>query len=145
MEAKFNSTMKSLNKKVTFNNSKKKVAKTGVDKPTLKKKEGNHPKKWKAPKQGDKKEVEFKGQTWYWYGKETGGKCEKWQAHKPKECKGLATSAAGDKRKRESIGPDKRKLIERKLKVAKTYIAKMEQFAEKKTKTASDGVDGLTH
>ena len=135
LEAKFNSTMKSLNKKVTFDNSKKQVAKKGADKPSSKKKEGDHPKKWKAPKQGDKKEVEFKGHTWYWCGKDTGGKCEKWRAHKPKECKGLATSAAGDKRKRESIGPDKRKSIEKKLKVAKAYIAKMEQFAEKDTTT----------
>jgi len=138
LEAKFNSTMKSLNKKVTFDNSKKKVAKTGADKPSSKKKEGDHPKKWKAPKQGDKKEVEFKGHTWYWCGKDTGGKCEKWRAHKPKECKGLATSAAGDKRKRESIGPDKRKSIEKKLKVAKAYIAKMEQFAEKDTTTEDE-------
>jgi hypothetical protein len=138
LEAKFNSTMKSLNKKVTFDNSKKKIIKTGTDKPSSKKKEGDHPKKWKAPKQGDKKEVEFKGHTWYWCGKDTGGKCEKWRAHKPKECKGLATSAAGDKRKRESIGPDKRKSIEKKLKVAKAYIAKMEQFAEKDTTTEDE-------
>ena len=138
LEAKFNSTMKSLNKKVTFDNSKKQVAKKGADKPSSKKKEGDHPKKWKAPKQGDKKEVEFKGHTWYWCGKDTGGKCEKWRAHKPKECKGLATSAAGDKRKRESIGPDKRKSIEKKLKVAKAYIAKMEQFAEKDTTTEDE-------
>ena len=138
LEAKFNSTMKSLNKKVTFDNSKKQVAKKGADKPSSKKKEGDHPKKWKAPKQGDKKEVEFKGHTWYWCGKDTGGKCEKWRAHKPKECKGLATSAAGDKRKRESIGPNKRKSIEKKLKVAKAYIAKMEQFAEKDTTTEDE-------
>ena len=138
LEAKFNSTMKSLNKKVTFDNSKKQVAKKGADKPSSKKKEGDHPKKWKAPKQGDKKEVEFKGHTWYWCGKDTGGKCEKWRAHKPKECKGLATSATGDKRKRESIGPDKRKSIEKKLKVAKAYIAKMEQFAEKDTTTEDE-------
>ena len=138
LEAKFNSTMKSLNKKVTFDNSKKQVAKKGADKPSSKKKEGDHPKKWKAPKQGDKKEVEFKGHTWYWCGKDTGGKCEKWRAHKPKESKGLVTSATGDKRKRESIGPDKRKSIEKKLKVAKAYIAKMEQFAEKDTTTEDE-------
>jgi hypothetical protein len=47
----------------------------------------------------------------------------------------LATSAAGDKQKRESIGPDKRKSIKEKLKDTKTYIAKMEQFAEKDTTT----------
>jgi hypothetical protein len=98
----------------------------------------HHPKKWKAPKQGDKKEVKFKGHTWYWCSKGTGGKCEKWRAHKPKECKGLATSAAGDKQNRELIGPDKRKLIEKKLKVAKAYIAEMEQFEEKDTTTEDE-------
>ncbi len=50
----------------------------------------------------------------------------------------MATSAAGDKQKRESIGPDKRKSIEKKLKVAKAYIAKMEQFAEKDTTTEDE-------
>ena len=68
----------------------------------------DHPKKWKAPKSNDKKEVEFKGHTWYWCGKETGGKCEKWRAHKPSECKGLSSDAgAKDKRKRDSKGSDK--------------------------------------
>jgi hypothetical protein len=127
LEAKFNSTMKSLYKKVSFESSKKKVAKTVADKPSSKKKEGDHPKKWKAPKQGNKKKVEFKGRT-----------------------KGLATSAAGDKQKREWIGPHKRKPIEKKIKVAMAYMAKVEQFAEKdtrqqKTKAASDGAGGLTH
>jgi hypothetical protein len=66
LEAKFNSTMRSLNKKVTFESSKKKQgSKSGGDKLNSKKKEGDHPKKWKAPKQGEKKEVEFKGHTWY--------------------------------------------------------------------------------
>jgi hypothetical protein len=50
-----------------------------------------------------------------------------------------APSAAGDKQKRESVGPDKRKSIEKKLKVAKAYIAKMEQFAEKDTTTEDKG------
>ena len=132
LEAKFNSTMKSLNKKVTFESSKKKQgSKSGGDKLNSKKKEGDHPKKWKAPKQGEKKEVEFKGHTWYWCGKDTGGKCEKWRAHKPKECKGLGADASGDKRKRDSTGSDKKKSIEKKLKVAKAYIAKMEQSVER--------------
>jgi hypothetical protein len=132
LEAKFNSTMKSLNKKVTFDSSKKKQgSKSGGDKLNSKKKEGDHPKKWKAPKQGEKKEVEFKGHTWYWCGKDTGGKCEKWRAHKPKECKGLGADATGDKRKRDSTGSDKKKSIEKKLKVAKAYIAKMEQSVER--------------
>jgi hypothetical protein len=33
-------------------------------------------------------EQEYNGCTWYWCGKLTGGKCEKWHAHNPKECKG---------------------------------------------------------
>ena len=132
LEAKFNSTMKSLNKKVTFESSKKKQgSKSGGDKLNSKKKEGNHPKKWKAPKQGEKKEVKFKGHTWYWCGKDTGGKCEKWRAHKPKECKGLGADAPGDKQKRDLTGSDKKKSIEKKLKVAKAYIAKMEQSVER--------------
>ena len=49
LEAKFNSTMKSLNKKVSFEKSKKKGTKSGGEKQTSKKKEGDHPKKWKAP------------------------------------------------------------------------------------------------
>jgi hypothetical protein len=36
------------------------------------------------------------------------------------------------------IGPDKRKLIEKKLKVAKAYIAEMEQFEEKDTTTEDE-------
>ena len=139
LEAKFNSTMKSLNKKVTFDSSKKKQgSKSGGDKLSSKKKEGDHPKKWKAPKQGEKKEVEFKGHTWYWCGKDTGGKCEKWRAHKPKECKGLGADASGDKRKRDSTGSDKKKSIEKKLKVAKAYIAKMEQSVERDTTEDED-------
>ena len=131
--------MKSLNKKVSHESSKKKkAAKSGGDKQSSKKKEGDHPKKWKAPKPGDKKEVDFQGHMWYWCGKDTGGKCEKWRAHKPKECKGLAADAAGDKRKRESTGSDKKKAIEKKLKVAKAYVAKMEQSVEKDTTEDED-------
>jgi hypothetical protein len=113
LEAKFKLTMRTLNKKVSFDGSlKKKGAKSGVDKSGSKKKgqkDEDHPKKWKAPKPNDKKEVEFKGQTWYcWCGKETGGKCEKWRAHKPSKCKGLSSDAgAKDKRKRDSKGSEK--------------------------------------
>ena len=116
----------------TFESSKKKQgSKSGADKPNSKKKEGDHPKKWKAPKQREKKDDKFKGHTWYWCGKDTGGKCEKWRAHKPKECKGLGVDAPADKQKRDLTGSDKKKSIEKKLKVAKAYIAKMEQLVEK--------------
>lgn len=45
LEAKFNSTMKLLNKKVSFKISKKIAAKVGGGKQNLKRKDGNHPKK----------------------------------------------------------------------------------------------------
>ena len=133
LEAKFKSTIKSLGKKVSFDKSKKSAKPVGNKHSSKKNDDDDHPKKWKAPKQGDKKEAEFNGYTWYWCGKDTGGKCEKWRAHKPKECKGLAsTEATGDKRKRDSTGSDKKKrTIEKKLKIAKAYIAKMEQAADK--------------
>jgi hypothetical protein len=133
LEAKFKSTMKSLSKKVSFDGSaKKKGAKSGTDKSTPRKKgqkDEDHPKKWKAPKPNDKKEVEFKGHTWYWCGKDTGGKCEKWRAHKPSECKGLGSDGgtAKDKRKRDGKGSDKGKSVAKKLKIAKAYVAKLEQ------------------
>jgi hypothetical protein len=145
LEAKFKSTMKSLSKKVSFDGSaKKKGAKSGTDKPTPRKKgqkDEDHPKKWKAPKPNDKKEVEFKGHTWYWCGKDTGGKCEKWRAHKPSECKGLGSDGgtAKDKRKRDGKGSVKGKSVAKKLKIAKAYVAKLEQqSAADKSDTSSD-------
>jgi hypothetical protein len=143
LEAKFKSTMKTLNKKVSFDgSSKKKGAKSGANKSGSKKKgqkDEDHPKKWKAPKSSDKKEVEFKGHTWYWCGKETGGKCEKWRAHKPSECKGLSSDAgARDKRKRDSKGSDKENSFAKKLKVAKAYVAKLEQQLADKSDSSSD-------
>lgn len=132
LEAKFKSTIKTLGKKASFDSSKKKSTKSGGDKQGSKTKDGDHPKKWKAPANGEKKEVEFKGHTWHWCGKDTGGKCEKWRAHKPKECKGLASDAdtAGDKRKRDSKGSDKKKKNDKKLKIAKAYVAKMAETAD---------------
>jgi hypothetical protein len=51
-------------------------------------KSGEYPKTWAAPKPGDKKEAKYytKDHMFYWCGKDTGGKCKKWQAHQPKEC-----------------------------------------------------------
>ena len=105
------------------------------------KKEGDHPKKWQAPKSGDKKEAMYKGHMWYWCGKETGGKCEKWRAHKPKECKGIAN--AGTKREGgENDKKDNKKHLAKKLKVAKAYIARIEkQAAEAETTSGTDSDD----
>jgi hypothetical protein len=43
----------------------------------------------------------------------------------------LGVDAPADKQKRDLTGSDKKKSIEKKLKVAKAYIAKMEQSVEK--------------
>ena len=144
LEAKLTSTMKSLNKKVSFElgkksvgkvykaNNKDKPAKSGEDK-------DDHPKNREAPKPGDKKEIKYKGHTWYWCGKDTGGKCEKWRAHKPKECKGGAP-IAGDKRKPDANAANKRGAMAKKLKIAKAYVAKLEQRANNND-DATDGDD----
>ena len=147
LEAKFDSTVKSLNKKVSFEKKKGGGGKKGADKKAGgkkdgdAKKEGDHPKKWQAPKSGDKKEAMYKGHMWYWCGKETGGKCEKWRAHKPKECKGIAN--AGTKREGgENDKKDNKKHLAKKLKVAKAYIARIEkQAAEAETTSGTDSDD----
>ena len=101
-EAKFDSTVKSLNKKVSFERNKKggggvkmHAGKGGKrDGDDSKNKGDDHPENWPAPKSVDKMEVTFKGHTWYWCGRDTGGKCEKWRAHKLMECKGIAESGS---------------------------------------------------
>ncbi|KAI2497325.1 hypothetical protein MHU86_17198 [Fragilaria crotonensis] len=133
LEAKFDSMVKSLNKKVSLERKKgdgggkKNKEKSGGKKDGDFKKDGDHPKKWQAPKAGDKKESMYKGHMWYWCGKETGGKCEKWRAHKPKECRGIADSSTmqeGENNKKED-----KKYLAKKLKVAKAYIARIEKHA----------------
>ena len=134
LEAKLDSTVKTINKKVSYELGRKTAAKKGGASDKGKKKEtkskGGHPKTWPQPKGDEKKERKFNDQTWYWCGKDTGGKCEKWRVHKPKECMGAA--APGAKREADSdakkIGKDK---LAKKLKVAKAYVARMEkQVAE---------------
>jgi hypothetical protein len=134
LEAKLDSTVKTINKKVSYELGKKTAAKKGGASDKGKKKEtkskGGHPKAWPQPKGDEKKERKFNDQTWYWCGKDTGGKCEKWRVHKPKECMGAA--APGAKREADSdakkIGKDK---LAKKLKVAKAYVARMKkQVAE---------------
>lgn len=79
LEAKLTSSMKSLNKKVTFEMSKNKTgkkqannAKGGSTKTNKGGTKSDHPKTWPPPKPGDKKEAEYKGYSWYWCGKDTG-------------------------------------------------------------------------
>ena len=69
LEAKLTSTMKTLNKKVSFELGKKQGKGAGKPKGTDRKNgkqskakggDGEHPKSWPAPKVGDKKTVEYK-------------------------------------------------------------------------------------
>ncbi|KAI2496052.1 hypothetical protein MHU86_18473 [Fragilaria crotonensis] len=135
LEAKLETTVKNLNKKVSFELGKKTSGKKTSDKSKNKKghnKQKGHPKTWSKPKQGDKKEVEHKGFTWYWCGKDTGGKCEKWRAHKPNECKGGAQASSGSKREATDTSNDKgdkKEKLAKKLKIAKAYVARIEKQA----------------
>lgn len=52
--------------------------------------------RWKGPTHANMKEVSFSGDTWCWAcGKNTGGKCEKLRAHKPKESKCFGSDTSG--------------------------------------------------
>ena len=90
LEAKLTTNLKNLNKKVSFELGKKgkpsgKTKSDGKRKPK-KDDDDKHPKHMSPPKTGDPKSVMYRGHKWHWCGKETGGKCEKWRAHDPKEC-----------------------------------------------------------
>jgi hypothetical protein len=94
-----------------------------------------HPKLWDRPKAGDHVERKYRERTWYWRGKFTGGKCEKWRAHNPKDCKGdrsleemqksfTQTPPAEPFKKRQVS-----KNLEKKLKIAKAYTVQFELTA----------------
>ena len=133
LEAKLESSVKTLNKKVSFELGKKKGSdKKKNDKFHKKKaKTGDHHKDWPKPKSEDKKKVSYKGHDWHWCGKDTGGKCECWRAHKPTECKGMAAGASGGKRNAPKDGENKysKDRMAKKLKVAKAFVAKLEKQA----------------
>ncbi len=147
LEAMLESTVKSLSKIVTEELGKNKKQGGKHSSEASKHTKGDakledHPKKWAAPKAGNKREVTFKGHTWFWCGKDTGGKCEKRRVHKPTECKGLA-STSGGKRKpstNSSPNPKKKDNFAKKLKVAKGYVAKIEQHA-RECETDDSGED----
>jgi hypothetical protein len=147
LEAKLESTVKSLNKKATTELGQKgKGNRTSDgDKKKSKKdssKSGDHPKKWPKPtKTNNKKMGKFKGHMWYWCGKDTGGKSKCWRAHKPKECKGLmpAADSAEGKRKTSKVASDRKKSIAKKFKVAKAYVAEI----EKQVALESEGNDDI--
>jgi hypothetical protein len=93
LEAKLTSTMKTLNKKVSFELGKKGASKkSGGDKASKTKPKsqgkGDHPKTWDPPNPGDKREAMYGKYKWYWCGRDTGGHCEQWRAHKPDACRG---------------------------------------------------------
>jgi hypothetical protein len=91
---------------------------------------GAHPKTWKKPKGNNKKEKMYNGYTWYWCGKETGGNCEKWRAHKPKECQWTDKPPSPEersKRKHQADTTSSRKSADKKLKIARAYVAKLEK------------------
>jgi hypothetical protein len=62
----------------------------------------------------------------YWCRKDTGGKCEKWRAHNPIECKWEVRAPTEFDGKKRKVTPDAKK-TEKKLKVAGAYVAKLEQ------------------
>lgn len=140
-----NTTIKDLSKKIKAFD-KKKPNPTGKDKKsggkfkkTAEKSSKEHPKEWPVPKNpGDKNKAEYKGNMWYWCGKSTGGKCECWRAHNPKECKGVAASAGGKRSKPDESGEKKKANLAKKLKVAKAYVAKMEQQAATESETEDE-------
>ena len=127
LEAKLDMGMKSLKKEL----KSKKGGTQGAAKSGYKKKDegkGDHPKNWKPPKSSDKKEISYKGHTWYWCGKDTGGKCEKWRAHKPRECQWTEKPPGADDKKFKRKGPSSpAKKTDKKLKIARAYVAKLEQ------------------
>jgi hypothetical protein len=135
LEARFNKTFKTLKK--TSNEGKKNAHKRNESnfKNKKVKPQPKHPKLWDRPKAGDCMERKYKERTWYWCGKLTGGKCEKWRAHSPKDCKGdrsleemqrsfMQTTPAEPVKKRQVS-----KNLEKKLKVAKAYTAQLEKTA----------------
>ncbi len=134
LEAKLEPTVKNINKKVSFELGKKAATKKSLASDKGKKKEtkskGGHPKTWPPPKGDNKKEGKYKDHTWYWCGKDTDGKCEKWRAHKPKEYMGAA--APGARREADSDGTKNGKgKLAKKLMVAEAYVARIEkQVAE---------------
>jgi hypothetical protein len=136
LEAKLTSTIKNFDKKVKFEFNKgkskgqnKSKGEGKVERKGTKSKgrSEDHPKMWAPPKSGEKKTREYKGHQWHWCGKDTGGKCEKWRAHSPDECKGTAAGESSESKGKRPAERKKKGSIEKKLRVACAYIAKLEQ------------------
>ena len=132
LEAKLTSKIKDL-KKVQFEKNKKAGGTQQNNTKTKSKASdtgGDHPKNWPPPKAGDKITLKCKGHDWHWCGKETGGQCDKWRAHDPKKCEGRAFTI---NKRPATDGVDVRKKgkpFQKKLKVARAYVAKLEKRAE---------------
>ena len=97
--------------------------------------DGDHSKKRAAPKPGEKKTAQYKGGhgNWHWCGKDTGGsKCEKWRAHDPSECMGIAECGTNNRKTTATATRNDQRsksTAAKKLKVARAYVAKLEQQA----------------
>jgi hypothetical protein len=145
LKAELKTTNKTLSKvqKVAAELSKKRGKKSSAKGEFKKKKfqkndskTSDHPKTWPAPTgANDKKQAMFKGNMWFWCGKDTGGKCECWRAHNPKECKGVAANTGGKRKPDEGVDDKKKSHFAKKLKVARAYLAKIESQA---TESESD-------
>ena len=128
-------TVKAVEKKVKFELTKKGSTSNksggGKAKSPNKTGDGDHPKNWPPPKSGDKKEKMYRKYMFYWCGKDTGGHCEQWRAHKGNSCRGDAKSPSNPKKKRESTDDPKKKKSDgntaKKLKIAKAYVSKLEK------------------
>ena len=147
LETKVTLTIKNLNKTLSFELGKKGAAGKACNKgnakghPKSKSKGGKdapHPKTWDPPKASDKKELEYSGYTWYWCGNDTGGHCEKWRAHKPKECKALAPASESKSKRPIYDGKNKYDANAKKLKIAKAYVANLEQRAKESQDSDED-------
>jgi hypothetical protein len=132
LEAKLTSKIKDL-KKVQFKKTKK-VGSTQQNntktKSSASETGGDHPKNWPAWKAGDKMMLKYKGHDWHWCGKATGGQCEKCRAHDPKKCEGLAFTTNKRPTAEGADAKKKGKPFQKKLKVARAYVAKLEKRAE---------------
>lgn len=125
LEAKLNSTVKKMSGEWSKNKGGTKKSGSGDKSKKKAGKSTDHPKTWPPPK-GDKKEATWKDQKWYWCGKDTGGKCEKWRRHLPKECN-FGTGGSPENKRSTDNDDKKPKKESKKLKIAKAYVAKVEK------------------
>ena len=140
LETKMKESVKSLTKKIsggkkpTSTSPKKKSG--GGDK-----KYDDHPKTWPKPSKGEPNKRSYKGRTWYYCHESTGGKCAGlWRAHSPKECKGTSFSTDHSKKHKSESKSGSKSDVNKRLKVARASVAKLEQ--EKNNATSGSDTEG---